>query len=112
MIKELSSSGLNHAEIARRLKESGYKSPRTGKAISSMGVGYHIRKLTDENEEPVRRDIERPTPTLSSPADPDTWKRRIAKNPTTRKVQLAQEILTSELSVRDKCEVVAAILMS
>ena len=111
MIAKLAKENLTHQEIAKRLEKAGFKSPRTGKSISPMGVGYHVRKLEEETPTP-RQASERPTPTIYNSSDPATWKRRTAKAPTPRKVQLAQEILTGDLPIRDKCEVAAAILMS
>jgi hypothetical protein len=46
LILKMHGEGLSHAEIARRLEAQGYKSPRTGKAISQFGVGFHVRGET------------------------------------------------------------------
>jgi hypothetical protein len=100
-IDKMHKDGLSNTEIAERLKKQGVKSLRGSKEPTATMVGYHVRKLQEEKPAPTEA---RPTPTVGRTLQ--------AKNPNPRKVQLAQEILAGEMAVKDKCELVAILLLS
>lgn len=101
LIAKLHTEGLTNAEIARRLAEKGYKSHRTGKPIDQFGVGYHVRHMAAK---PVEI---RPAPPEKSPTTTE------AKPPVSAsKLQLALEILKSDLPDTVKSEVVVRVLNS
>lgn len=94
MIAKLHNEGLNNTEIAKRLKDAGYKSERTNKPINSFAVGYHVRRLEAEKG---------PKVTLAPP--------KSAPGPKS-KLQLALEVLQSDLPEDTRADVAARILNS
>jgi hypothetical protein len=99
MIAKLHAEGLTHAEIARRLADKGYKSLRTGKPLDQFGVGYHVRHMTAT---PV--ELKLASPVIAPAAMPP----KSALTPT--KLQLALDVLKSELPDAVKKEVVMMML--
>jgi hypothetical protein len=102
MIMKLHYEGLTNVEIAKRLEAKGYVSPRTKKPINAFGVGFHVRQAEAKKA---------PAVTLAStrkeagPVSPGTIKRR-------SRIELALEILSSELDEGVKAEVATKILNS
>lgn len=99
LIMKLHAEGLKNAEIAKRLKERGYKSERTGAPIDQFGVGYHIRTLKNS-----------PVDVKLAPASNGHAKQAAPAQKS--KVRLALDILTSDLDETTKQEIAARILNS
>jgi hypothetical protein len=104
MILKLHEQGLTNVEIAKRLQDKGYVSPRTKKPINAFGVGFHVRNATAEKAPALTLAATR----KAGPSSPDH-----ATSPKRRtKIELALEILSSELDERVKTEVATKILNS
>jgi hypothetical protein len=95
MIAKLHAEGLNNTEIARRLKEAGYRSERTNKPINGYAVGYHVRRLDADKT---------PKVVLAAPKG--------AEGTQNSKLRLALEVLQSDLPEATRAEVAVRILNS
>lgn len=98
LILKMHAEGLSNAEIARRLAAQGYVSPRTGKAISQFGVGFHVRGDTA----PAAKVELAPVKTTAKPKTPKGGKAALALRllqstdlPEALRVELAERVLNA-----------------
>lgn len=94
-ISEFREQGLSNVQIARKLKRQGVKSLRGAKEPTATMVGYHIRAMQREAGAPQTTKA-KPTPTTGRPMS--------------KKIELAQRILATDLPASDKLELVENLL--
>jgi hypothetical protein len=100
---KMHNEGLTNVEIAKRLADKGYISPRTKRPISAFGVGHHIRAATSRKAPPMQLAAEKS----------EAPRKAVRHNGKLSKIDLALEIMANdELDYAIKKELAGRILNS
>lgn len=93
LMVKLAESGSTYDEIAKTLKEKGYKSERTGKPLTPLSIGQRVRQAKAN-----------PTEGESSQAPVE------GTDDAENRCHLVAEILSSTMAAEKKCQIMLKIL--
>jgi hypothetical protein len=96
---KLETNGMGHADIAEHMKKAGYKGKRSGKPLSTAGVGYLLRRArgAQEAKEAAQKTVNNPVGLL----------------PLETKVALAIKLLEdASIAPEERCTFARAVLKS